>query len=143
MVLILTPEQVPKLWDHIKFAASNALRLSGEDSRAYFLKLLHELLSSKAQCFVRLNDERRLRSLAITKLVRDDYKNETNLLVEVLYSFEASSASSWIQDLELAKEFARKNKCKAITASTTNERLFKMLPEIGFNKLGEFFSLKI
>ena len=57
MVIELLPDQVPRLWDAIKYGVVHTGNISEKDRPAYLCCLLHALLSSKANCFVWLNDD--------------------------------------------------------------------------------------
>ena len=67
MVIELLPDQVPRLWDAIKYGVVHTGNISEKDRPAYLCCLLHALLSSKATCFVWLDDGRNLIAVCIVR----------------------------------------------------------------------------
>lgn len=143
MVIKLTPSQIPKLWEAIKYAVVHVNNLSDRDSPLYLCRLLHALLSSKAQCFVRINEDRELLAICITKIIGDEITGEKSIFMECLYSFESASIDTWRQDKEIIMKFAKKEKCSKITAYSSNPRLFDIVEKLGFSERYRCFIMEV
>jgi len=132
MAIMLIPDEIPKYWEAIKFAAVN-FDLVEEQFRARYLnRLLYLLLAGKAQCFVRLSSERKLQMLGITKIVIDEIRDERTLFAIGLYSFEKVADGVWKDDVESLKSYARANKCNTVTTWSINEKAIYLLELVGF-----------
>jgi len=86
--------QVPAFWETIKFGCKNADVVQPKNYQVYFNELLHALLSDKAQCFVRLNEERKLLAILVTRIVGHKVTGEKSLCLQSGYSFEAVPQTS-------------------------------------------------
>lgn len=126
MTIKLLSTQVPKYWEIIKYTASKAVELDEKDLRAGLIWLLHELLSDKAQCWFRLDDERKVIAVVITRLEIDKRINRKTLYVYVTFSYRHVPFEEWQKGFELLKEFARKEKCDTIAFATNNKRMMEM-----------------
>jgi len=82
MFIKILPSQVPMLWEHIKYAAVHADRLREGDVENYLNALLGDLLSDKAQCFVRMDGERLLLAVVITRFLSDGMTGDKSLLIQ-------------------------------------------------------------
>ena len=132
MAILLTPDEIPKFWEAIKFAAVNFDFVEEEYRPRYLNRLLYLLLSGKAQCFVRLDAERRLQMICITKITVDEIRDERTLFGVGIYSFNKVDNSIWNGDLNTVIEFAKANKCKFISSWVVNEKASNLLKSIGF-----------
>ena len=143
MLVKLLPSQVPTMWEAIKFASAKASILKESELPKYFNKLLHDLLSGKAQVFAKLTDERRLTGIIITKLLVDNLTDERVLEVENLYSFEPVSKESWMEGLHIIGKFAVSTGCVKITTYTTSEKVYEILKMMGFRERFRSFSREV
>lgn len=143
MAIMLTLDQIPAFWEAIKFASVNADQVKEEFRGKYFNRLLYQLLSGKAQCFVELNDDRMLRALAVTKIMVDETRDESSLLIACVYSFEKRDTSSWISDMNDIYKFAKKNNCKMITSWTTNDKAAQLCESIGMKQRFKSFIMEV
>lgn len=128
MLLILQPIQIPKFWEAIKYAAVATDNVEEQYRPQYLNGLLHDLLSSKAQCFVRISDgeDRQLQSVMITRFVVDVVRNEKSLFIQSLFSFEHASEEQWLREFEHVKEFGRKNDCTCMVTWTNNDKAVRL-----------------
>ncbi len=134
MLIKLLPNQIPMLWNQIKFAAVNADRINEKDRESYLVRLLYSLLGNKAQCFIRLDESRILQAVIITRLMVDEMTGDNSLLVQCLYSFQGVPDSAWSDDLDAIKIFALKNRCKKIISYSNNKRVFDLANQLGFEE---------
>jgi hypothetical protein len=143
MAIQLLPNQISLVWDSIKYIAKNVDRISDADAPGYFRTLLISLLNSQAQCFVRLDDQRQLIRVCITKIIQDDMTKERTLLIMHLYSFKRTDDSHWLSDISDIRKFARNSKCTKMVAYSNNSRVFEIVESLGFVERFRSFSLEV
>lgn len=140
---LIPASQVQQFWPAIKFATTAVDNVSAEDRPKYLNKLIVELLNGKAQCFVRLDDNRRLMAIAVTKISTDELTEENILFVSCLYSFEGVGSSQWNEDIKLLKDFASARKCKRIIAYTASKQVLELTANMGFYERFRCISLDL
>lgn len=143
MVIRLTPTQVPQHWDVIKYAAVHAERIREKDRPMYLTRLLHALLSGTAQCFFRINEDRELLAVEITRIMVDEITGEKSLFLNCLFSFKAVSEEQWKSDMEVIKDFAKVEDCKKITTYSTHPRVFEIVDSLGFEERYRCFVMEV
>jgi hypothetical protein len=143
MPIMLTPDQVPMLWEAIKFSVVSSNNIEKEYMENYLNRLLYNLLSGKSQCFVRLDEERKLEAIAITNLATDAISDEKVLFVSCLYSFKKSPLDAWLEGMELLRSFANEQDCKAITCRVVNEKAAELCKSLGMKHRSESLILNI
>lgn len=134
MVIRILPVQVPQLWEAIKFACVQADEVNKEDMPSYFNELLHALLSDKAQCFLRLGDDRTLLLLMITRIMIDKITGRKSLFVQALYSWKNVEDKEWQDDYRFIREFAKQEQCKRISFESRNPRVWQLAEVLGFRE---------
>lgn len=120
----LLPTQVVPFWDAIKYACAQADEIKKEDAGNYFNELLQALLSEKAQCFIVLDNEKRLHSIAVTRIVTDKVQFQKELYIQCLYSMSAWDDESTRRYFYFVSQFAAQEGCKAVTFSSRNPRIW-------------------
>jgi hypothetical protein len=143
MIIRILPNQVPRLWEAIKFAAVKANRIEEKDLPFYLNKLLADLLNDKAQCFVRIGEDRQLQAIIITKIIVDMLSGSKGLSINCLYSFESVPNEVWITTMKSLFEFAKASECKIISAYSSNERVFDLVSLVGFTERFRCFSMEV
>lgn len=143
MTIKLLPDQVPKLWNAIKFAAATVDRVKEKNLPNYLNKLLAALLSDKAQCFIRMDENRHLLAIALTKISIDDISGDKVLTITCVYSFQKSAATDWNEDRELLRSFAIKSGCKRIVTHSSNPRIFDLALSNGFSEQYRCYTLEV
>jgi len=139
----LLPAQITKFWEIIKFAATKADRVEQENLPYYLNELLHSLLSDRAQCFIRLDENRILISVMITKIMIDKISNKKYLSIECLYSFKPVNNQAWIETTDVLKKLAKSEKCEHISFVSKNKRVWQIGEISGFRELNREFILKV
>ena len=134
MITKVLPSQIPCVWEAIKFASDNTDGIPKKDQPLYLNRLLAALLSDKAQCFVRLDDDKMLMGLAITRLILDEVTGEKSLFINSVYSFKTVLDEQWISDIEILRKFASDNDCKKMVTYSNNQRIFDIVKLLGFNE---------
>jgi len=127
----LISTQIPEYWELIKYAASRAVEIDERDLQSALVWLLHELLSDNAQCWVRIDDERNIVAVVVTRLEIDKRINRKTLYVHVTFSYRSMPFEQWAQDFELLKKFAREESCDTISFATNNPLLMEMDRALG------------
>jgi len=143
MVVKLLSDQIPVFWDTIKFCVSMADEVEEKNLQSYFTDLLYKLMSEKAQCFVRLSEDRVLLSMLITKVDYDKSINKRILHIQCLYSFSKFSDSDWRDDFKIIRNFAKSLDCSVITFDTRNKRIMDLGDLIGFRETHRSFALEL
>ena len=143
MIIELLPDQVPKLWDAIKYGVVHTGNINEKDRPPYLCCLLHALLSSKANCFVWLDNERNLIAICIVRTMCDNITGKKSLIIESLYSFERSTLSIWREGLKLSIKLAKKRNCTKIIALAADPRVCTIAEKLGFNERYRSFEMEV
>lgn len=143
MLIRLLSTQIPRFWEVIKFAATKADRVSQENLYPYLNSLLHDLLSSRAQCFIRLDESRILISVMITKVFVNKISNKKYLSIECLYSFKPIDNQEWVNTTDVLKKLAKSEECEYISFVSSNKRVWEIGEIGGFRELSREFIMNI
>lgn len=143
MIIRVLSTQIPKFWEQIKFVATVVDRIHEKDRELYLNRLLHALLSDKAQCFIRFNGNKELQAMAITRLIQDEVTGEKTLFLNALYSFKGVDDTEWKTDSDYMIKFAKMNGCKKFTAYSNNQRVFEIAKMLGFEERFRSFVLRL
>lgn len=143
MTLLLTPREVPRFWEVIKKAVQEANKEEIAEWRTYANELLFALLNSKAQCFVRLDEDRILEAIAITRVLFDNRKMQSYLYVQTLYSWQIQSDDVWQRDIVFMRKFAKDRGCSYIGCQSSNPGAWKIFKYIGMNETTRIFSMEV
>lgn len=143
MLIKLLPSQVPMLWDAIKYATVKANAIADSDRQTYLTKLLHDLLSSKTVCFVRLNERRELILIQLASLLVDEVTTRRTLMLTGTYSFVSAPFDEWLTDFEVMRKFAIKNGCSKLVGAVTNDRLLSYAYKLGFRKTSSNVEMEV
>jgi hypothetical protein len=127
----LLPIQIVRFWDAIKFACKQVDEVKEEDYPNYFNDLLQALLSDKAQCFVVLDENRILYSIAITRIVADKIQNRKELNIQCLYSMKPWTDEAAKRYFAFTVQFAKQVECTAVVFSSRNPRIWDMARKEG------------
>jgi hypothetical protein len=143
MFIKLITMQIPMFWETIKFSCKNADMIQPKNYQVYFNELLHALLSDKAQCFVRLDDKRKILAILITRVTGHKITGEKSLCLQSGYSFEAVPQNIWQEDFKILLDVAIKNDCKSITFDTSNEALANRALGVGCEEVTRSYEYSI
>lgn len=142
IIKLLSP-QIPTFWEAIKHACKQADEVNEKDLPSYLNELLHSLLSDKAQCWARLDEERRLIALCLTRIQGDKTTGEKSLFIQGLYSWQPAPEEIWARDIGFLREFALKEDCKSIRFNSRNERIWEITQGLGFKEMTRTFSIEL
>jgi len=143
MLIKILPSQVVQLWEVIKFVATKVDEVDKENIQPYLNELLHALLNEKAQCFVRLDDNREIIALAITRILRNNITGEKYFQVHCVYGFKSASDDVWKRDWEVLRDFAKKENCSYMGFQSRNSRIWDIAKLIGMTEAYRIFKLKL
>lgn len=142
MIIKLVEKNIVDLWDSIKFACDKADCL-GPNKQAYFNSLLNDLLSNKAQCFVRVNSDKIIETIIISRIMIDKLYEERFLHIHCVYSWTIKSPDKWKEDFDFIKRFAVREKCSYISTTSTKERAQELAEMLGMRDSIRTFILRI
>jgi hypothetical protein len=143
MIFRILPTQIPYFWEAIKFACKEADEVKKEEMQNYFNELLQALLSDKAQCFVALDENKILHSIAVTRIVVDKVQHKNELLVQCLYSMTMMDDESVRRYFSFIASFASQVKCELITYNSSNPRIWKIAEVLGCTERYRSFSYPV
>ncbi|MCC7570634.1 hypothetical protein KO465_04760 [Candidatus Micrarchaeota archaeon] len=133
--------QVPVFWEAIKYCCVQADEVPEDARQHYFMSLLQDLLSDKAQCFIVLDHERVLRAMAITRIISDKTSGQKELEIQCLYSMMHIPDEDLQRYWGFIGEFGRKESCKAVVFNTRNERIMDIAEMLGCQERLRRYSL--
>jgi len=134
MIIKILPNRIPKVWEIIKHASTQADGIE-HGLEPYLNEMLHALLSGKAQCFLRTNDDQtEVKAVIITRLLIDQFTKEKYLLLQSYFAFEAATDQAWAENMQYAIDFSKKEKCSYISFTSNNERILELAGLYGFKE---------
>lgn len=143
IIVRILPIQVPRLWEAVKFACVQADEVKKEDIPSYLNELLHALLNEKAQCFIRLDEDRSLLALMVTRIMGDKITGKKQLLLQCLYSFKTVDYDVWTRDWKLVMDFAKAEKCEYISFESKHPRIWEIGESLGFQETFRRFVFEV
>lgn len=143
MIYLLTPLDIPQLWEPIKKAVKAAETVQEKDLSSYLTILLHDLLSAEAICFARFDSEGTLEAIAIASILLNKTTHEKYLYIQTLFSWQIVSEEVWRRDIEFIKKVAINRECSYIGCQSSNPRAWKIYDMIGMVEETRIFSLRV
>ena len=135
MIIKLTPPQIVEYWEMIKFSYVKGDLVQDDQRQVVLNKLLQELLSEKAQCFLRISDDRQMIALMITKIMISNISGDKFLYIQCIFSFRKVPDNQWEEDWKFLRTFAKSNKCSYIEAESSNPQIFKIMQQLSAMEL--------
>ena len=139
MLIKLLSTQIPQYWEIIKFVATKAEEVDNEDLPAYLNWLLHLLLSDKAQCWVRLDEDRKIIALLITQIIIDKITTKKSLHLRCIFSFKHVPFDLWQKDFDLLIQFRKQEKCDNITCASKHKKIWEIMSYLGCKETYRLF----
>lgn len=143
MIIRLLASQIPQVWGAIKYAAVQADEVDSKDVPFYLLELLHSLMSDKSQVFVRLDKNRAILGVLVTRMSFNKISGKKSLHLQCLYSWKAQSYDTWQGDFVMVKTFAKKAGCDSITFNSRNYAVREIAQKAGFQEQTRLYELAI
>ncbi len=143
MIIKLTPPQIVEYWEMIKFSYVKGDLVPDDKRQKILNSLLQELLSEKAQCFLRITDDRQMIALMITKIMISQASGDKFLYVQCIFSFRTVPNTEWQIDWDFIQAFAKQEDCKYIDAESSNAQIFTILSQLGAKELYRTFRFQV
>jgi hypothetical protein len=143
MLIKVLPNQIPLVWEHVKFAVTQINEIAPENLTAALTRLLHDLLNEKAQCWVTLNQDRVLLNISITRVGDNSITGERELNCLFLYAYQGMTDSACKGIIAAFREFARITGCTRITGASRHPRLCELLEQHGLIPEYRTFTLTV
>ena len=143
MLVRLLPNQIPLVWEAIKYTIVQVELVQEKDYQNVFNYVIKSLLSDKAQCWVRLNDERRIVCLMLTEIQANKMTGAKTLVPRVLYSWRPTGNDEWMRDIEELKIFARKVECSEIVVESASPRMWDIYTLGGFKEKTRKYTFEV
>lgn len=134
MHIKVLPLQIPLVWEHIKYGIVQTGETPPEHLPRQYVQLLCDLLSEKAQCWVRLNENRIILNISITKILQNPTTDHRELYIDGFYAYQGTTFTGMEELFVLLKDFARQAECSRITTSTGVTRAQDILLQHGFQE---------
>lgn len=136
----LLPPQIATHWDLIKFAVNKVSAVEKKHMQTYMNKLLNDLLSSRAQCFVRIEDKTII-AIILTRVADDPYRNVRTLFIDAVFSYRAVEDSEWYPYMDLIKKYAEVSNCSVICTYSSVPRVWELCKKYGFTESFRCFTI--
>lgn len=139
MIIKLLSTQIPRYWEVIKYGATIADEVDEKNLQPYLVELLHALLSDKAQCWMRLDENRKIVALLITRITIDKITGNKSLYLQCLFSHKKVSDNIWKDNFDLLIRFVKQEKCKNIIFESRHSRIWEIATSLGFKEMHRSF----
>ena len=140
MIIRLTPPQIAKNWEVIKYSIIKGDLVEDDHRMVVLNETLRSLLSEKAQCFIRIEKEsRHILAVMITRIRISNRSQEKFLYIQCLYSYRPVTMTDWQNDWKYIIQFAKNEDCKYILTDSGNPRVFKLLDNIKAKEISRTF----
>lgn len=145
MIVRLIANQIPHHWELIKFALDKVSdEGTTERKRAEAVDILHDLLSNKAQAWVRLDDNRTITSVFVTRITTNRLNpDEKYFGINCVYSFRGAQNDTWEEDWKLFKDFAHGEGCTYIYFRSHNRRIWELAEMMGCEEKHRTYAMGI
>ena len=143
MIIKLTPPKVVTYWELIKYANINGDLVSDDHRQQVLNETLHALLNETAQCFIRLDDNRQVIAVLLTRIQVDKVSGDKLLYIQCIFSFRSVSDNQWEEDWQYLKTFAKSNSCEYIEAESSNVQIFKIMQQLSARELYRTFRYEL
>ena len=135
MIIKLTPPQVSTYWELIKYANVNGDLVSDDHRQVVLNETLHALLNETAQCFLRLDDNRQVIAVLLSRIQIDKVSGDKLLYIQCIFSFRKVPDNQWEEDWKFLRTFAESNQCSYIEAESSNPQIFKIMQQLSAMEL--------
>lgn len=143
MLIQLLSKDIPRYWEVIKFACATVDEVDDAQRPAYLRDLLCALLSEKAQCWVRFDDDKQLILIYVTRILYNAQYDEKYLYIQAGYSWKRLGQEAWNGFRDLMMEFAKREGCAYIGHMSRNPRIWELALGAGFKESTRIFAYRI
>jgi len=139
-IKVRTPK-IPTIWDNIKYVVGKVYRITREQAGGIFIKVLHELLNDRYQCFVHLDDDgEKLKAMVFTEICVNKISGKKTLGIPCLYSFTYHTMEEWREFFQLIVDFAEQENAFPINCESSNGRVWEIVEHLGFAETSRNFT---
>ena len=143
MFIRLLSKDIPRHWDVIKQAAKQVDEIDAKQFPAYARELLIALMSDKAQAWLRVDDSNQITLVCLTRILHNSQFDEKYLYLQALYSWKREPAEMWQQNMDVLKEFAKKEGCAYVGHASRNPRVWEIAKSVGFFESTRIYALRL
>lgn len=143
MIIRLLPDQVAKFWEHVKWAVASTGRIPESVQGQFFNIGLQQLLTEKAQCWLCLSEERKLKAIFISRITEHPLHGVKQLQIYSLYGFERISDEDYEEGFNYLVTFAKNAKCKEIFLNSNHPRVWHQVEKNGYEQVYKTFKKEV
>jgi len=146
MINRLTPEQISKFWDVIKFAVEQSLPPTVGEHPDKMNRILAAALSGKIDVWASYTKNEKVNKfegIILTKFLYDDVSGTRNLLIYCLYGYNKFESISWKIGLETFAKYAKSRGCSRIIAYTDIPHIVDIVNKLGGEAKYTFISFDV
>lgn len=143
MFIRLLSRDIPRYWDIIKQAAKQVDEIDEKQFPAYARELLIALMSDKAQAWLRVDEQRQITLVCLTRILYNAQFDESYLYVQAVYSWKREPDEVWQRDVDILKDFAKRQGCSYLGHMSRNPRIWEIVKNIGFQESTRIFALRL
>jgi hypothetical protein len=140
MIWNLTSNEVVKYWDLIKYGTFQVNK--PQDPEKYFIGLLKEILTSRAQVWLMSDTDHKIKAMAITKITQN-ISGIKELLIDVLYGFYPMTMEEQRLGYDVFVEFCKNLDITSARAYISDSRIGQLAQKAGLVKVSEVYKMNI
>lgn len=134
MLTELLPEDIPKYWDLIKYAAREALPPIVHGSHETMNRIFANLLAGGMTCFVShtvRDGQTVIEGIVLTSVFEDMCSGTKSLLLYVVYGYGETTGETWISGHEYFSKYARSKGCVQMLGYTDLNKVKRIVEMFG------------
>lgn len=143
MFIRLLSADIPRYWELIKFACVKAEEVDAKVMPAYLHDLLVALMSDKAQAWIRVDENREIVLICVTRILFNAQQDEKYLYMQVGYSWKRLPNNVWFRDFNILKEFGKQVGCSYIGTMSRNSRVWELMLTAKFVESTRIFAYRL
>lgn len=143
MIYRLLPEQVPVYWDTIKYAATQANRLTTDAKLpVYLTNLLANIMSEKTQVWLCVSEDKTIKTVLLTRIFKDA-GDMPHLMIDVAYGYAPTTEADKADYIGLMNDFAKSQDCGTVFAYTSNTIAANAMVKMGMAEAFRVFQKEV
>ena len=134
MLTRLTPEQISKFWDVIKYAVEDSLPPTVSDHPDKMNRILSSALSGKTDVWASYTKNEKgnnFEGIGLTRILYDDASGTKSFLLYCMYGYNKIDESSWVPVFDKLTKYAKSKGCSRIVAYSSVPHIIKMSKMLG------------
>ena len=131
MVIRLLPVQISNHWEVIKCAIEDSLPPIAGESPEKMNRILMNLLDGKMQCWVRVDEDKKINLIVVTTISEDFCSGTKTLLLYCAFGYGSGHKVMWKELYDTFYKFGQSRGCDRCIAYSDNEYLIKILEYLG------------